>query len=276
MSRTFHSTHPATNSIPVIPVLTAVAMALAIAGAFLGSGAWGGTPIREASGGWLNTDSTLLSPAGPAFGIWSVIYCGLGAYAIWQFTATASTSTLHARTRGWVIASALLNAAWIGVVQLGWLPVSLAVIAILLAVLIRLFVLLVTTEASSGMERWLMWVVFGLYLGWVNVASIANTAALLGSLGVGQDAGWVIPLAVALLVVAVLIGLGTCWYSRGHLGAPLAMAWGIAWIGVSRLESPNESATVAIAAFTCSAVLVVGPLLLAWVLRTRSGERRHR
>ncbi|MCW4466110.1 tryptophan-rich sensory protein [Glutamicibacter sp. MNS18] len=270
MSRTTQSTRRAPLG---IPVLTAAAMAIAIFGAFLGSGAWGGTPIREASGGWLDTDSTLLSPAGPAFGIWSVIYCGLAVYAIWQFTGTARTSVLQARTRGWVIASALLNAVWIGVVQLGWLAASLAVILILLAVLIRLFILLVATPAPSAVERWLMWVVFGLYLGWVNVASIANTAALLGSLGVGQDASWITPLAVALLAVAVLIGLGTCWYSRGHLGAPAAMAWGIAWIGVSRLDSPNASDTVAIAAFTGSGVLVLGALALAWVLRSRRGDR---
>lgn len=266
MSRSTHATRRA----PIgVPVLTAVAMSVAIAGAFLGSGAWGGTPIREASGGWLDTDSTLLSPAAPAFGIWSVIYGGLVVYALWQFTPGARTSRLQSRTRGWVIASALLNAAWIGVVQLGWLAASLVVILLLLAVLIRLLILLVAVPAPSAVERWLMWGVFGLYLGWVNVASIANTAALLGSLGVGQDAGWVIPLAVALLVVAVLIGLGTCWYSRGHLGAPLAMAWGLGWIGVSRLDSPNESGTVALSAFISSGVLVLGALLLTWVLRTR-------
>lgn len=253
-----------------VPIATAFAMAVAIFGAFAGSGALGGTPIQHASDGWLDTDSTLLAPAGPAFGIWSLVYVGLVVYAVWQFFPAARASRLQYRARAWISASALLNALWIGVVQFGWLPVSLVVIVVLLLVLIRILLLLITTPPESTAERWILWVLFGVYLGWVSVATIANAAALLGSWGVGEGADWPVPAAIALLAVAAVIALGTTWYSGGHLGMPLAMAWGVGWIGVSRLEPGNYSQPVAIAAYTACGIIVIGSVVLAWVLR------RHR
>jgi len=253
-----------------VSLAIAAAMAVAIAGAFFGSGALGGTPIREASGGWLDTDSTLLSPAGPAFGIWSFIYLGLVVYALWQFSATARGSALQHRARTWIAISALLNAAWILVVQFGWLAASLGVILVLLAVLIRIFVLMAQTPAASMPERWIMWLVFGVYLGWVNVATIANTAALLASLGFGDNAAWTVPLAIALLVAAVVIGLGVAWYASGGPTTALAMGWGVAWIGVSRLEPGNYSQPVAYAAFGAATALLLGAVALAWIHRAAS------
>ncbi|MET0842976.1 MAG: tryptophan-rich sensory protein, partial [Mycetocola sp.] len=57
-------------------VVVLVSALLAIAGSFVGSGAAGGTPIAEASGGALSADATPVAPAGPAFAIWTVIYLG--------------------------------------------------------------------------------------------------------------------------------------------------------------------------------------------------------
>ena len=60
----------------------AVSAVVAIIGAFMGSGAAGGTPIDRAAGGALSATATPIAPAGPAFSIWSVIYLGLIAYAV--------------------------------------------------------------------------------------------------------------------------------------------------------------------------------------------------
>ena len=55
-----------------VPVITVAAVAVSIVTAFVGSGAVGGTPISQAAGGAFSSDGTPLSPAGPAFSIWSV------------------------------------------------------------------------------------------------------------------------------------------------------------------------------------------------------------
>lgn len=269
MEQTSNSTRPASLG---VSILTALAMAVAIFGAFLGSGALGGTSVNESAGGWLDTNSTLLSPAGTAFSIWSFIYLGLVVYAIWQFFPQARSSALQRELRAWIIASALLNAAWIGVVQLGSLPGSLVVILLLLVTLIRIMLLLLRTPANTTFERWLMWIVFGVYLGWVNVATIANTSALLGSLGVGEGESWITGAAVALLAVAALIALLTTWYNRGHLGVAAAMAWGIFWIGISRQSEPNVSELVSISAFIASGVIVLGALALRFLLPRRAAQ----
>jgi benzodiazapine receptor len=246
-----------------LPVITAIALVLAIAVSFIGSGALGGTPIQQAAGGYLGADSTLLAPAGPAFSIWSVIYTGLAAYGIFQLTAAGRRSDWAASLRVPALLSALLNAAWITVVQLGLLGMSVAVIFILVACLAWMLTIMVSRTPSSRTEYWIMWLTFGIYLGWVCVASIANTSAWLLSLGFGENASWAPGLAVALLAVAVAIGLGTSAYS-GRIFTALAMAWGLAWIGQSRLAGSNQSELVGYAALACAALLLLGSIAIAW------------
>ena len=52
--------------------------------AMVGTGLFGGTAVQDLQGGALDADASYLAPARPAFQIWSVIYLGLIAYAIWQ------------------------------------------------------------------------------------------------------------------------------------------------------------------------------------------------
>src|SRR5690554_5378873 len=90
---------------------------IAVVGAFVGSGAAGGTPIQDAAGGALSADATPIAPAGPAFAIWSVIYLGLIAYAVWQLLPRNKRDPRQ-RLLGYPIAASLiLNAAWILSVQ---------------------------------------------------------------------------------------------------------------------------------------------------------------
>src|SRR5699024_2022467 len=173
-------------------------VAAAIVAAFVGSGALGGTPINEAAGGALSADATPVAPAGSAFGIWSVIYLGLAAYALWQLSPTARRSTCQRLLRPWALLSALLNAAWIWSVQLDLLVVSVAVIMVLLAVLVRIVMILGAPRASGWLETLLTDGTFGLYLGWVTVAFLANVYAWLA------DAGAALVTEIPLGLVGVL------------------------------------------------------------------------
>ncbi len=243
-------------------VLCAAAVLVATLGAFYGSGVMGGTPIADAAGGRLGADGTLLAPGTGAFSIWSFIYTALLVYAIWQLTPRAAQSQSQRKMRPWAAASAILNALWIGVVQLGWLGISVLVILLLLAVLIRIFLLMVA-GAESATERWITALAFGPYLGWVSVATVANIAAWLSSLGVGNDAGWVPALAAVLVVVAGLIGAATVHFSGGRIAAALAMCWGIAWIGVGRSDGGLESGPVSVTAFFVAGLLLLYALVAA-------------
>ncbi len=147
-----------------------VSSVLAIVAAFIGSGAFFGTPIQQAAGGFLDADSTLIAPGTGAFRIWSVIYTGMLAYAIWQALPAQRDDPRQIRIGWWVAASLILNAVWIGVVQADLLYLSLPVIAALLAVLCRIFVILRRTSPKNRIEAVVADGAIGLYLGWVIIA----------------------------------------------------------------------------------------------------------
>lgn len=238
-------------------VATVLAVVVSIVGAFLGSGAWGGTPIAEAAGGALSADATPVAPAGPAFSIWSVIYLGAVGYGVWQVLPSVRRSERQGRLRPWIIASLLLNAAWIWTVQLGLILGSVVVIVALLLVLIRILLVLQSSSPQGWIDALLTDGTFGLYLGWVTVATVANITAWLAGLVADFAAPWEL-LAVALVVVAGGIGAVQAVLTRGRIAPALSLAWGLAWIAVGRSSGQFESpALIWTAALAAVAVLVV-------------------
>ncbi|MCT1514010.1 TspO/MBR family protein [Dietzia cercidiphylli] len=242
-----------------MPVITLLGVAAAIVAAFVGSGALGGTPVAEAAGGALSADATPVAPAGSAFGIWSVIYLGLIAYALWQLTATARRSARQRALRPWALASVLLNAAWIWTVQLDQIAASVVVIVVLLGVLVRIMYLLGAPRTGGAVELVVTDGTFGLYLGWVSVATLANTFAWLAAEGV--DPVTEIPLGLVGIVAAAGIGLATALLSRGRVAPALATAWGLAWVAVGRTEGRFESGALVWTAAVASAVVLVVAVL---------------
>jgi hypothetical protein len=242
----------------------AVSAVVAVIGAFIGSGAAGGTPINEASGGALSATATPIAPDGPAFAIWSVIYVGLLAYAVWQFLPKQSGAERHRRLGYWVAASLLLNAAWILSVQFDQLWLSLPVIVALLGVLARAFVLCLRYPPSGTVEAIVTDGTLGLYLGWVSIATAANATAVLvasGFDGFGLDSDvW----AVLVLAVAGIVGIVVAVTGRGRIAPALALAWGLAWVAVGRLAGELVSVPAGVAAIV-AAVVVLAVTALARV-----------
>ncbi|MBC7517433.1 MAG: tryptophan-rich sensory protein [Microbacteriaceae bacterium] len=242
-----------------------VSAILAIVGSFIGSGAGGGTPIQNASGGALAADATLIAPGGPAFGIWTPIYLGLIAYAVWQFLP-AQTADARQRTLGYPIAASLvLNAAWILSIQFDLLALSVPVIVLLLAVLIWAFQLTRASRPKSLVETIVTDGTIGLYLGWVSIATVANVTAVLvaagfSGFGINADA-W----AVGVIAVAGLVGVLISLSGRGRLAPTASLCWGLAWVAVARLTGTLPSAPAAIAALVAAAVI----LAVTVIVRTR-------
>ena len=258
---------PADRVRQVVVIVTAVA---AIAGALIGSGAFGGTAIADAAGGALSADATLIAPAGSAFSIWSVIYLGLVAYTVWQAFPGQGSRPVHRGVGYWVAASLALNAAWIGSVQAGLIGLSVVVIVALLAVLCIAFVILRRApDDASGAAAVTDTIVIdgtiGLYLGWVSIATAANITAWLTAIGftgggIPADA-W----AIAVVAVAGLVGVATAIWGGGRLTPAIALSWGLCWIAVARSTGSPSSSVVAIAAV----IAVVVVLACAVVVRVR-------
>jgi hypothetical protein len=217
-----------------------------------------GTRVEESSGGALAATATLIAPAGPAFSIWTPIYLGLLAYAVWQ-ALPANAVRARVRSTGWLAAASMvLNAAWLLVTQRGWIWVSVVVIVALALTLGTLVQRLTREPASSTWELVLLDGTFGLYLGWVAVATCANiTAALVDS---GVDLGDLGNQLAAVAVLAVAAGLGIVFARRlgGRWAVAAAMAWGLAWIAVGRLDGEPRSVATGIAAVVAAVVVLAG------------------
>ena len=252
-------------------VTVAVSAVLAVIGAFIGSGAAGGTPIQDAAGGALAADATLIAPGGGAFGIWSIIYFGLLAYAVWQFLPAQRADERHRRLGYLVATSLLLNAAWILSIQFDILWLSVPVILALLAVLVQAFRICLAVRPKNLIDLIVTDGTIGLYLGWVIVATAANlTAALTAT---GWD-GWGIPpetWAVMVVAVAGLIGIALAVWDRGRIAPTLSLGWGLAWIAVARLTDEPASTVVGVTAIiaTVAVVLVTVAVRVAVELRRR-------
>jgi len=240
-----------------VGVLTLLAAIVTTVVAAFGAGAGGGASVSEAASGWYAADATPLAPATTAFSIWSVIYVGLFGYAILQLLPSRRSEPRQTVVRPWAVASMVLNALWLWVAQAGWIGASLIVIVVLLAVLCVLFRKLRGSGPRDAWETVLVDGTFGLYLGWVAVAVVANTASWLGSLGAG-DWGW--PVAVAasvILLVVAAVGVALAVVGGGRLAPGAAMAWGLSWIAVGRLEGADANTAVAVAAGAAAAVIVL-------------------
>lgn len=238
-------------------IVVLVSAILALAGAFIGSGAAGGTPIAEASGGALSADATPVAPAGPAFAIWSVIYAGLIAYAIWQLLPAQTRAARHRRLGYPIALSLILNAAWILSVQFDLLWASVPIIVLLLVVLVWAFRLTLASRPSNVIDAIVTDGTMGLYLGWVTIATVANTAAVLTAIGftgfgLSPDL-W----GLLLISAAGVIGVGLGLYGRGRLSPAVALCWGIAWVAVGRLTGDLISVPTAITAIAVVAVILL-------------------
>ncbi len=226
-----------------------------------------GTPVERSAGGSLSATATLLAPAVRAFSIWSVIYAGLLAYVVWQWLPSNTTSP-RARRIGWLAAlSMVLNGGWLLVTQAGLLWASVAVILALVVTLGELMRRLGSPRRAGLVEKLLLDGTFGLYLGWVSIATVANITATLVASGVNLSREVAELWAVAVLALAAVIGVVLAQVLDGRLGVALAMAWGLAWIAVGRLAGELSSSVTGAAAAVAAAVVLTATGLI-WLRRT--------
>jgi len=198
----------------------------------------------------------LVVPAGYVFGIWGLIYLGLAAFTVYQALPGRRADPLLRRL-GWLPAlTGALNVAWIllwhGEVFALTVPVMVALLATLAAIEVSLRG---GGRTHTGAERWAVAVPFSIYLGWITVATIANVAATLASLGftgLGVDPPLV---AAAVLLVGLAIACAMVLRFRDPAYG-CVIVWAYAGIVVKASGSPLVP-VVAGAAAVVVAVLVV-------------------
>lgn len=178
-------------------------------------------PINNKTTGELSDSyPNLFVPAGITFSIWGVIYLLLLGYCIVQFRS--SNQIAIAGTGKLFALSCILNASWILAWHYQKLPLSLLIMLALLVTLIMINLFL------KGFQANLIKAAFGIYLGWISIATIANVTALLVHYdwnGFGlTDVTWtIIMISAGALIASVsilnlrnpFIGLAVIWAFTG-------------------------------------------------------------
>jgi hypothetical protein len=113
----------------------------------------------------------LFVPTGLTFAIWGLIYLMLAVYCVIQFTSDKQEIISEFN---WLFSiTCVFNAVWIVAWHYGKLPLSLIITLGLLVALIHI------NNIIKPIHLGVIKASFGIYLGWVCIATIANVTALL-------------------------------------------------------------------------------------------------
>lgn len=201
---------------------------------------------------------TLITPSPATFSIWSVIYSLLLISVIVMIVRKNDTYYDNAidQITGLFRISCVLNVTWI--VSFSYLLVELSLIFIL-GFVITLALICQKLLKIQDRKRWLLPLTFGLYTGWLVIATVVNTAAALVKLkwngfGLANDAWGIIILVIAVFLVIFVLS------KNRNAAFPLPVAW--AYFGIYQfLKAPEgfkgEFGLLQTVALAGTAVLIV-------------------
>lgn len=233
----------------VLPWLTPVAFAGMVAVNVLANA----LPIGGMTTGALSAlYPNLFVPAGFTFSIWGIIYLLLGVFSVCQFFGTTDLEQALRPVRPLFLLTCVANAGWIFAWHYRLIGLSLLVMLVLLVSLILIHRRLQGHPPPDRRTFWCIRVPFSVYLGWISVATIANSTALLVHLqwnGFGLGAVfWY----VTMLGAAVALALLMLWRHRDGAFA-LVVLWAL--FGITARHA-GTAGTLALAPL-CGAVVVL-------------------
>jgi hypothetical protein len=195
---------------------------------------------------------SLITPAGYAFAIWSLIYAGLIIFSIYQALPSQTFNARFRRIRTLYIVNCAANCAWILLWHREMIWASLVMIFVLLSTLVFINANLRNAEMAAVTETWIARVPFGLYFGWVTVATILNFTLALVSSGVKTLDSMTTTFALILVVATTILGI-LIRLKLSSAAYALAMAWALTAIAV---KHGSETLLVIFTAFGVIALLI--------------------
>lgn len=233
------------------------------------NGAANALPINgQQTGAISDRFEVFVIPAGYVFAIWGVIYLLLAAFTIHQARPSQATDPTLRRL-GWLPAlTGILNTGWLLLFQY---EVFIATVPVMIALLVTLVITNAITFADrdrlTGVGRWVVRLPFSVYLGWITVATIANIAQTLDS--VGFDAFGLPAELIAGLVLLTGLAIAVTFVWRfADVAYGLVIVWAYAGIGV------KEAATPIVPWVAGAGAVAIAALLVATIIRQRPPSAR--
>lgn len=179
---------------------------------------------------------TLITPSPATFSIWGVIYSLLLISVIIMIAKKNDAYYKNAIDQITTLfrVSCILNIAWI--IAFSYVKIELSVLLIFALVITLALICQNLLKINDG-KHWLLLLSFGMYTGWLFIATVVNTAAMLVKLewngfGIADDIWAIIILSVAILLVVIVLS------KIRNAVFPLPIAW--AYFGIYQfLKSPE-------------------------------------
>ena len=202
---------------------------------------------------------TVLTPAGYAFSIWSLIYAGLIAFSIFQLLPR---NLVRFRSiRSLYVFSCVLNCSWIYFWHREQIGVCLGLIFALLVTLIVILIQFARSQTEGGAI--FTKGVFGIYAGWVTAATLVNFGVLLKSMElIASPTSWNL-LGAAFIMLAASMAVLVRFKLNNYL-FPLAVAWASTAIAVKQ----SGNTVIVVAASFCVIVCLV--MAVSFVMNQKS------
>jgi translocator protein len=177
-------------------------------------------------------------PAGYVFAIWGVIYVGWIAFVVFQ-ALPSQRDNPRLEKIGWLFAlSCAANGLWLFAWHYEFFPLTVVLMLLLLSTLLAIYVRLNINRAQvSTLEKWTVDVPFGIYLGWISVATIANITDLLYY---SKWDGWgLAPELWAVIMLTITLGIALAMaLIRADVAYLLVLVWAFAGIAVKQSATP--------------------------------------
>lgn len=190
---------------------------------------------------------TLLTPAGYAFSIWSLIYLLLAGFIVYPFRQDTGSRDSVRSIGIWFVLSCICNMGWLFLWHYLYIELSLAVMVLMLITLIVIYRKTRSIISPTPGEQWLVKLPFSLYLGWISVATIVNASVVMEKnhwVGFGLSDS---TRAVIMLCVGTLLAVIVSFPYRDSI-YPLVFAWAFIAIALEHKDTGNVFITGLVAA----------------------------
>jgi hypothetical protein len=209
-----------------------------------------------------NKTTPQIVPADYTFSVWSLIYAGALAYAIYQALPQQRENELLRRIGFYTASAYLATSAWLIVAQLNLYWLTVVCIFWILGSLLGAFLPLIQYKAPfSRTEQFLVVSPISIYAGWATIATIANVATALQSSGFSNvglsNQSW----TILMIIVGTLIASFTTYKSQGNLGYALTLVW--AFIGIAVANSARTPSLLVALTATSMAIVLTAVLLIS-------------
>jgi len=259
------------------PLSFQVANVVAILGTVIFNALVNILPLNGVTSGEVsNAYPNLFTPANYVFSIWGVIYTLLFVFTFYQIRSSQRDAQ-YLRDIGFLyLISAVFNIGWLTIFHYSYPPpndlfllTAIPIVGLFLTLLWTYLRLGIGVKEVSRNVRLAVHLPLSVYLGWLSVATIANTASVLNYLGRSPE----IPVAIqetwtaAVILVAVVITL-LMLIRRKDFAFGLVVVWATAGIAAKQASIP----VIYFTALGAAIVILIAIILLPLLRRKRYSE----